>query len=62
MKTREMRREKVVKLAQEKGIEIIEMPSGVFWLRGNGIDIRTTDLCYVMPYELMPPKSRGSYA
>ena len=59
MNKKEIRRAQIIELARKRGIQIFSMPSGVFWLSGNGIDIKTTDLSLVIPYELMPPQPRG---
>ena len=59
MNKKEKRRAQVIELASKRGIQIIKLPSGAFWLTGNGIDIKTMDLSLVIPYELMPPQPRG---
>lgn len=59
MSSRENQRQKIVDIAQKKGIQIVELKNGSFWLTGHGIDIKTTDLAFVTPDELNPCQRRS---
>lgn len=51
-RTRGDRRRAVRVACERRGVEILPLHGGCFWLYGPGVDIRTTDLAFVETREL----------
>jgi len=54
MSTLDRRRDEIRRKAADQGVSIEVLPSGAYWLRGEGVDLRVRDLADVHPADLKP--------
>jgi hypothetical protein len=52
--TRDQRMALLQRRCAKFSLRIEQLPSGIWWVHGPGVDIRATDLSYVNPHDVVP--------